>query len=263
MSQPQRVPAELDEIVDRVLGYDPESKASRANPEGRAEVEAWLVPISDIFAGDDLRLDAAHFNPTTTGVIGELQKSGHELSPLSKWARVELRGQFTRIWAQDQANGVPYFNATDMLSLLALGVPAGGPRYLSHATDTDIDALIVREGWLLMTCSGTIGRMFYVPKRLDGWAATHDFIRIIPNQPDVAGYLYAWLSSSQAQSQILSFTHGGQIDHVTDDQVGGVLVPKIADIEIGKINESVMKALKAREKAIESLANSWGGNEQG
>ena len=88
-----------------------------------------------------------------------------------------------------------------------------------------------------MTCSGTIGRVFYVPKRLDGWVATHDLIRIIPKGDSLAGYLYAWLSQPDAQTQILSHTHGGQIDHVTDKQVGTVLVPRLPPPTVdGSIN---------------------------
>lgn len=88
--------------------------------------------------------------------------------------------------ATDRKHGLPYLNATDLLSLMALGVPAR-QRYLSCETETDIDALVIREGMLLLTCSGTIGRVFYVPSRLDGWAATHDLIRIVPAQPEMAG----------------------------------------------------------------------------
>ena len=220
-------------------------------------VESWAVPIDKVFSNADIRLDAAHFNPATANTVQELRDSGLELKPLSKLASVELRNRFTRIWARDREHGLPYLNATDLLSLLALGVPAGGLRYLSYVTDTNIESLVIHEGWILMSCSGTISRVFYVPKRLDGWVATHDLIRIVPKQTDMAGYLYAWLSTSVAQSQILSHTHGGQIDHVTDAQVAGVLVPLLPPSKIKTINTRVMKALRSREQAIESLNSAW------
>ncbi|CCD28627.1 hypothetical protein CAGGBEG34_100020 [Candidatus Glomeribacter gigasporarum BEG34] len=59
-------------------------------------------------------------------------------------------------------------NATDLMSLTGIGNFSGNPRYLSKETDVDMEELIIHEGWLLITCSGTIGRVFYVPKRLDG-----------------------------------------------------------------------------------------------
>ncbi|MGP0591004.1 restriction endonuclease subunit S [Nitrospira sp. T9] len=221
------------------------------------ELEAWSTSVDEIFKNSDIRLDATHFNPKAAGTLKKLKDSGVKLSPLSEWARVELRGQFTRIWAEDAEHGIPYLNATDLLSLLALGVPAGGMRYLSHATETNVDALLIREGWLLMTCSGTIGRVFYVPKRLNGWASTHDLIRIIPKDGGLIGYLLAWLSTPDAQSQIFSHTHGGQIDHVTDDQVAEVLVPSLPKKKMEEIHQRMMVALLDREKAIETLNNAW------
>ena len=108
-----------------------------------------------------------------------------------------------------------------------------------------------------MSCSGTIGRVFYVSERLDGWAATHDLIRIVPDKTEMVGYLYAYLSTPAAQSQILSHTHGGQIDHVTDAQVASILVPIRPQAEILSISLRVMKALHSREKALEALTDAW------
>lgn len=256
MSPRGKIPPELDQIVGKVCSHDP-SKAPAESDIAPLSVESWSIPIDDIFTNADMRLDATHFDPKTVGAIQELRKSGVKLEPLSDMALVELRSQFTRIWAQNRAHGLPYINATDLLSLMALGMPAGGLRYLSNATATNIDGLVIREGWLLLTCSGTIGRVFYVPKRLDGWVATHDLIRIVPNEAGMAGYLYAWLGTPVAQAQILSHTHGGQIDHVTDDQVASVLVPRLSSEQVKRINADVMKALRAREKAIEILTNAW------
>ena len=220
-------------------------------------VQWWSVSISDIFLNEDIRIDAEHFNPAVSKAIQGLRESGVELVPLSELASVELRSQFTRIWARDSEYGLPYLNATDLLTLFALGAPASGSRYLSYATATDLDSLVIHEGWLLMTCSGTIGRVFYVPERLDGWAATHDLVRIMPNDARMTGYLYAWLNTSIARSQVLSYTHGGQIDHVTDAQVAGILVPLLPSEQIEQINCEALSALQSRESALESMMKAW------
>ena len=119
-------------------------------------VESWSTSISRILDTEDVRLDATHFDPAVANAVQGLRESGLESQPLSSLASVELRSQFTRIWAQNEEHGLPYLNATDLLSLLALGVPAGAPRYLSYATETKVESLVIHRGWLLMTCSGTI-----------------------------------------------------------------------------------------------------------
>lgn len=239
-----------------LLSRNPKRKYTPPEQPEAPSVESWSTSIQTIFENSDIRLDAPHFDPTAAAAVDQLKGSGYKLDRLADLASVELRNQFTRIWAKDDAHGIPYLNATDLLSLFALGIPAGGIRHLSHATQTNIDALIIHENWLLLTCSGTIGRVFYVPNRLDGWVATHDLIRIIP-KTDISGYLYAWLSTPMAQAQIISHTHGGQIDHVTDKQVSNVLVPRIPSDQAKRINKEVNRALIAREKAIETLTNAW------
>lgn len=214
----------------------------------------WSLPIDRVFAHDRLRFDASFFDPKVEAHVKTLE--GFDTFPLSDLATLSLPGRFERVWAVDEKHGRPYLNATDLLTLFSLGIPTK-VRYLSDESETDISRLIVREGWLLMTCSGTIGRVYYVPARLDGWAATHDLIRIIPKMPDITGYLFAWCRTPVAQAQILSHTHGGQINHVTDKQVGELLVPRLEDHAGRSLNERVMAAINAREKALHTLINSW------
>ncbi len=240
----------FDEMVDAVLGSPIPTSEPTTN---RASVEAWEVPLQDIYDNGDMRLDASHYDRDTAQALHHLRQSGYELKQLSEIASVLLPGQFVRIWAKDKVHGIPYVNATDLMSLTGIGLLESNTRYLSRQTAVDIGGLLIREGWILMTCSGTIGRVFYVPKRLDQWVATHDLIRIIPNNPEHIGFLHAYLSSPIAQKQILGYTHGGQIDHVTHHQVGAVLVPMLGDEKVSAIHKRTMQALRTREQVVDTL----------
>ena len=214
----------------------------------------WSLSVDRVFAQDRMRFDASFFDPVVDAHVDSLE--GYRTDRLSELANIVLPGRFERVWAIDDEHGKPYLNATDLLTLFSLGVPSQ-VRYLSPESDTDLDALLIREGWLLLTCSGTIGRVYHVPARLDGWAATHDLIRIIPKSPDMTGYLYAWCMTEVAQAQILSHTHGGQINHVTDEQVGELLVPRLHGHPAKRLNERVVDALADRERALNTLVNAW------
>lgn len=251
--------AALNKITDAVFAYKRGAKggSSKGNAKNtlvknRAAVETWSVPLQDIYENPNLRLDATHYDRETANALQELRKSGHPLKPLSKMADVLLPGQFARIWAKDAQHGRRYINATDLMSLNSIGY--ADERYLSKETKTDIDELVIRKGWLLLTCSGTIGRLFYVTERMDGWVATHDLIRIVPHAGVSVGFLHAYLSSPVAQKQIMGHTHGGQIDHVTHHQVGGVLVPELGDDQVKEIHKQMMDALRQRERAIAQVS---------
>jgi len=216
-------------------------------------VSTWQVPLDQIYNNAELRLDANRYDPQIASTLTALELFDFELLPMNRFAGLDLPGQFTRIWATDNRHGLPYVNATDLNNQSDLNSAA---RYLSEQSQVDIERLIIREGWLLMSCSGTIGRVFYVPKRLDGWVATHDLIRIIPNSDVPVGFLFAFLSSSFAQKQILVHTHGGQIDHITDSQLGTVLLPDLPKEKKFEIHKKSMSALSAREEAFLNLKES-------
>ena len=220
------------------------------------QIESWGIRAADIFAQVDLRLDANAYDPAASAAIAGLIKRGVVFKPLSDFADVFYRSRFKRIWAKDADHGLPYFNATDLLNIFALGFPSP-QRYLSRATQTKIDALLVRHGWLLMACSGTVGRVFYVPKRLDGWAATHDIMRIVAHDPEKVGYLYAWLSTPLARAQMAGLEYGTQVDHLTDDQVASLPVPVLPLNDVVAISSRVLDALETRENAVEQLSRAW------
>ncbi len=240
--------ASLREAVDAPVG---------APDRPRPHVDSWSATIKAVFSDTDLRLDASSYDPKVVGIPQALAQRGIAVEPLGDLATITLPNRFERVWALDAEHGVPYLNATDLLSLFSFGRPAADMRYLSHATNYDVDSLLVREGWILMTCSGTVGRVFYVGRRLNGWAATHDIIRIVPNDPEMTGYLYAWLSSDAARTQIGGRQHGGQIRHVTGGHMAALPIPRLDAAEEARIGARVMAALESRERAIESLTEAW------
>ena len=72
--------------------------------------------------------------------------------------------------------------------------------YISKRTKTDIESLRVHKGQVLMTCSGTIGKVSYVSKALDEKIFSHDLLRINCNNADDAGYIYAYLRSNKKRN---------------------------------------------------------------
>ena len=218
--------------------------------------QGWGVSMGSILEEEGIRLDAEHYDLKIMDNMDILAGSQRKLEPLSSLAKIDLPGQFVRIWAKDSEHGLPYMNATDLMSFIALGKPAQ-MRYLSEASDVDINRLIVHEGMILVTCSGTIGRVFEVPKALNGWAGTHDIVRVIPKDPDMKGYLRVYLASRYAQIQILSHTHGGQIDHVTATQVGSCLVPILSEEQMSTISVRMNDAKRMRQESARILTESF------
>lgn len=215
-------------------------------------VRWWSVPLAQIYKDNDLRLDAPHYDPDVRNSVNILEKTGHFLVPLSELAEVKLPGLFRRIWAKE-GHGYRYVNGTELLNTYGLGAREKEPRYLSPLSTPKIDELLLQKETLLVTCSGTIGRIIYVSPQFDGWVGTHDLIRVSPKIENTLGYLYTYLSSNLAQTQIFADVHGGTIDHITAQQLQGILVPLLPERQMKEIHERTLAALKARDKATGDL----------
>lgn len=124
--------------------------------------------------------------------------------------------------------------------------------YISKRTDTDIDALRVKKGQILMTCSGTIGKVAYVSDTLDGLIFSHDLLRIDSND-DNAGYIYAYLKSKIGQQILLTNSYGAVITHIEPEHLADVPIPN-APVEIKQeIHKIVIDSYALRDESNKLL----------
>ena len=102
----------------------------------------------------------------------------------------------------------------------------------------------------LITCSGTIAKVTITPKHWDGWTANQHIIRVVPVNSEIAGYLYAWLSSDYAYPLITRYIYGAVVDEINDAQVSAVVIPLLHDKKTQwEINDTVLEANRKRTEA--------------
>lgn len=120
----------------------------------------------------------------------------------------------------------------------------------SAAQLRSFDAVRVQEGDLLITRSGTIGRVAYITKRLDGAIVSDDAIRFRLNDPELRAYAYVWLQSRAAQDQLLINEYGAVQQHLEPAHVADLLIPIPDDWErVRPIIESGRAFFFAKERA--------------
>ena len=127
-------------------------------------------------------------------------------------------------------------------------------KYLSRSS-RKLEQWIVRSGWLLVTCSGTIGRAVVCPPEWDGWAASQHILRINPYEKKCpVGYLCSSLSSPFGQTQLTANIYGAVVDELTEEQAGGILVPtpKTASDKalVHSIDIAMKEATELKSKAV-------------
>ena len=89
-----------------------------------------------------------------------------------------------------------------------------------------------------------------ISRHWEGWVANEHIIRVVPATEDIAGYLYAWLSSDYAHPLITRFTYGAVVDEIDDNHVSRIAVPLLADLAVvRRINEKALEANQLRHEA--------------
>jgi hypothetical protein len=200
------------------------------------------------------RIDASYFNPAAAHALEILRHSGMRLATVGELTqRVFIPNRFARIYVGHNY-GLPFLQGSHIVHFQPADV-----KHVSIQEHKHIDRWVIRKDWILVTRSGTVGRVALCPSEWDGWAASEHILRIIPNTKECpSGYLYSFLASPLGQVQLTRPIYGAVVDELTEAHTSSVLVPMPVNAkqkaEMARINEEAHKAVATRSLAV-SLIN--------
>lgn len=191
------------------------------------------------------RFDASFHLPIARVAIQELHKGKYPLIQLGNLAqRIFIPPRFKRIYVSPEY-GVPFLQGSHIPLMKPYDL-----KYLSRRAHADLSPWIIHESWVLVTCSGTIGRVALVPRELDNWTASQHIERIIPNpQHAHPGYLAAFLMTPYGQHQLTSKIYGGVVDELTEGDTAAVWLPSVPIDVQERIDTLVVEAFEKKEEA--------------
>ncbi len=165
--------------------------------------------------------------------------------------KVFLGNIFSRVFVKDKEHGRTYLAASD--TVLA-NIETG--RYLSNKQSNQLKHLWLQKDWILVTCSGTLGNVTYTNSTFEDKIATHDLIRIVPNDKHILkGVVYAFLAGKYGYYQITQSQFGGVVKHTNDKEVGKIVIPNFPESFQQEVNELIQESARLREEAAEALGN--------
>jgi type I restriction enzyme S subunit len=216
-------------------------------------VESFRVASRVVDGTTDLRLDASFYNPRVLAAVQALDESGMEIRTLGDVTeRVFIPPRFKRVYV-DADHGVPFIQGSHILQFRLTDL-----KYLSRKAHKGLERWIIESGWILVTCSGTVGRVAITPSHWDRWAASQHILRIVPKNDAQCpvGYLATYLASPIGQAQLTAQIYGAVVDELTEEQARSVRVPiptnRAQRLKVKKINEMAMEALRMRDEAFTS-----------
>ena len=197
------------------------------------------------------RFDGSYHNPVSRLNYFNIEKLANteqfNLFNLDELVNIFIPTRFKRNYTADELISIPFLQGAHITQIK----PQGIKRIYNKIKN--IEDIIVHKNMILLTRSGTVGKLSLVGDCWDGWAATDHIIRLSIKSDSInPGYLILFLLSDYAQLQINHLVYGSNVDEIGEagDLINNIeiLVPNNKEIE-NKIGNMVIEAYSLRDKA--------------
>lgn len=183
-------------------------------------------------------------------LLGKLRARKDHLQDLTEGgiAGIINAGRITRLWVDAPEHGYKFLSSTDINQTDLRTVP-----YIAKSVGNQNRQLLIKDEWTLITRSGSIGKMAYARKDMNGMACTEDVLRVIPDSSLIPpGYVYAYLCTKFGVPLVISGTYGSIITHLEPHHIADLPVPRLGDIE-NSVHELIQKSADLRTEANAEL----------
>ena len=207
-------------------------------------VDTFSVKLSEM----DGRVDASYHVPIVDAIVEHMKKYAAEVTTVGDnrvSKEVILPPRFARVYVEEGYGSV-LIGGKQIYEL-----DPSGKKYLSRTKHKELmKKLEVIQNTILISRSGTIGKVVLVPKHWEHWIPSDHIIRVVPASYDIAGYLSIFLASDYGYPLITHYTYGSVVDEIDDTHVRSIPFPLLKDRAVQKqINDL---ALQANEKRYEA-----------
>ena len=199
----------------------------------------------------ECRFDGSYHNPVYTSNMKNLiEKSNSNefyLVNLEDLVDIYVPPRTKRNYVNDEDISVPFLQGSHITQIKPQGI-----QRIYHKTK-NIEKFIVNQGMILLTRSGTIGKLSLVSQYWNNWGASDHIIRLkIKNQSINPGYLLLFLLSDFGQIQFDHLVYGSNVDEIGEagDLINTIkiLIPLNKNLE-NEIGNKVINAYNNRDKA--------------
>lgn len=147
--------------------------------------------------------------------------------------------------------GVPFLSSSDMM----LANPLRSPKNISKNTPALSD-MIVNEGDILISRSGTVGNTIIVGKNLSGVAVSEHAMRLVIDKTKIAPeYVFAYFMTAHGHDALQILPYGSVIVTLGEDFLADVELPIIDETSYKKIIELIQEFVLKSDESV-SLENS-------
>ena len=191
------------------------------------------------------RLDASYHVPIVETAVSVMESGRYKPVAMGRiCSRIFHPGRFKRNYVSERY-GVPFMQGSHIPLMKPYGL-----KYLARSDERNISRCKITSGWVLMTCSGTVGRVGMVSSLTDGWAASQHIIRFVAKEPEYnPGYLALFLMTPYGQHQVTSRVYGAVVDELASDDASRIMIPDPPREIQDAVGNPVIKAFEYKDRA--------------
>ncbi len=216
------------------------------------EPSCFVINLKQILEDESKRFDAWYWDPNKNNLAKELEETiGEDVNEIVRLGDLVVEhgifypGRHKRNYVMKGEESVPFYSGTQILQVRPFDLKYTPKDYKPAAKH------FVEKNWILITRSGSTGRVVMVTDSMAGTMVSEHVIRVICDETLIDPYyVYAYLSTNNIGKILLERgIYASVVDHITPDFVATIPIPRLRPEREKEIADKVREAELKRDEA--------------
>ncbi|MBQ3756226.1 MAG: N-6 DNA methylase [Oscillospiraceae bacterium] len=212
----------------------------------------FVIDSKQILDDKTRRIDAWYWDPNKNNLAKEIEESvGGDISEIVRLGDLVVKdgifypGRHKRNYVDPSPESVEFYSGTQILQIRPFDLKYQPRDYKPAAKH------FVEKDWILITRSGSTGRVVMVTDSMAGTMVSEHVIRVICDESIIDPYyVYAYLATEDIGKVLLEKgIYASVVDHITPDFVATIPIPRLAPEIEKEIADKVREAERKRDEA--------------
>ena len=243
---------DLPEIFEQWKYFNLTKKIKTQNESHGHTPSCFVISSKQILSDPSRRIDAWYWDPNKNNLAKQIEESiGGEVHEIVRLGDLVVEhgifypGRHKRNYVDASNDSVPFYSGTQILQIRPFDLQYQPKDYAPAAKH------FVEKDWILITRSGSTGRVVMVTDSMAGTMVTEHVIRVICDDRIVDPYyVYAYLATEGIGKVLLEKgIYASVVDHITPDFVATIPIPRLSPEKEKAIADRVRQAEKKRDEA--------------
>lgn len=243
---------DLPQIYEQWKNYLNSGDVLTDSANGDHTPSCFVVGSKRIMDDVSNRIDAWYWDPNKNNIAKEIEESvGGDVKEIVRLGDLVVEhgifypGRHKRNYVENTSESVPFYSGTQILQIRPFDLQYQPKDYQPASKH------FVEKGWILITRSGSTGRVVMVNDSMAGTMVSEHVIRVICDEELIDPYyVYAYLATEDIGKVLLEKgIYASVVDHITPDFVATIPIPRLDPKKEKEIADKVRDAEEKRDAA--------------